>query len=46
MEQCCSDYKILIILLRAFFINAEISINRLNSTSQKIENQPLIREDI
>jgi hypothetical protein len=43
MELWCSECKVLLVLLRAFFINIEISINQLISTSRKIENQLLIK---
>jgi hypothetical protein len=36
MELWCGDCKVSIILLGAFFINIEISINQLTSTSWKI----------
>jgi hypothetical protein len=39
----CSECKILIVLLGAFFINVEISINQLTSTFQKIGIQPIIK---
>jgi hypothetical protein len=43
MELWCGDYKGSFVMFGAFFINVEISTNRLTSTSRKIGTQPLIR---